>query len=551
MLSHCHIKNLAIVKNLDLDLQSGMTVITGETGAGKSIIFDAIRLCFGERADAILIRPGFEKADIACTFEIHRLPEVIDWLKTHDFLTKDSSPECIIRRVLYLGGRSKAYINGSPATHLQLKALGEYLIQIHGQHQYQALLKPTEQLRLLDAFADHLPKLTQVQKAYQKWKAYALEKQTLLNTLNDSNRIALLRYQAAELKELHLQTQELEQLDRQQNQLYHAQTDSEEAHLALNLLSEDIFNLLQKTIDLLKKLTTRHAVLQTAYDLVLAAHIQLQEALTDLNTFYKKIEINPKQLHYVEQRLSAIYDVARKHKVRPENLLAHFESLKTELEHLNHIDERLLKLDQALIESEKTYRTLAQELSLSRLKASQILSKEIEQRLEPLGMPGGRFEITLHPHEEASLHGLESTQFCVSVNPGHPVQPLHKVASGGELSRISLAIQLIVAQYLKTPTLIFDEVDTGVSGKMGATIGQALKELGQSVQVLCITHLPQVAALGKQHLHVIKHQNTTETHTTIESLIPLDRIEELARMLGGMHITQEAREHAKGLLNLI
>lgn len=547
MLTHCHITNLAIVKNIDLDLQAGMTSITGETGAGKSILLDAIRLCFGYRAESTLVRPGCEKAEIACTFNIHTLPGPLAWLAENEF---NNEQLCIVRRILYATGRSKAYINGSPATSQQLKLLGEHLLQIHGQHQHQLLLKPNEQLRLLDAFADHHALLTLVQNAYKQWKHYAIEKQNLLNTLSqESSRLDLLRYQVAELTELNLQDQELEHLDQQQNQLCHAQVDSQDTHSAVHLLSDETLRTLTKTVEYLKKLLLRHPSLQATYDILIAVNIQIQEAITDLNRFSHTMDINPEQLHCVEQRLSALYDMARKHKIRPESLTAHFQKLQSELDLLNHADEKLITLEQQLSDTKSAYLTIAKKLSLSRQKASLQLSKEIEHWLEPLGMPGGRFSIELNS-AEISAYGLESAQFCVSANPGHPLQPLNKVASGGELSRISLAIQLILARYLNTPTLMFDEVDMGVGGKIGATIGQALTKLGQSVQVLCITHLPQVAAFGRHHIHVIKHRNETDTYTTIEPLTPLDRVEELARMLGGIDITQQARDHAQGLLEL-
>ncbi len=557
MLSHCHITNLAIVKNIDLDLQAGMSVITGETGAGKSILLDAIGLCFGERAESSLIRPGCEKAEIACTFDIRALPGPLSWLKTNALESSDSPEQCIVRRILYATGRSKAYINGSPATIEQLKLLGEVLLQIHGQHQHQLLLKSNEQLRLLDAFADHGDLLSLVQQAYQHWKKCAIKKQNLLSMLSqDTSRLALLRYQVAELNDLDLQDQELEQLDQQQNQLCHAQVDSQDAQTALQLLSDEVLETLNKTIELFKKLLLRHPSLHSAYDIIIAAHIQIQESISDLNRFCHTIESNPEQLHYVEQRLSTLYDMARKHKIRPETLIPHFQKLTTELELLNNADEKLIALDQQLSDTKARYLSVAHQLSDSREKASVHLSQEIEQWLEPLGMPGGHFRIHLHPHnneknaEEISAYGLESAQFGVSANPGHPLQPLHKVASGGELSRISLAIQLILAQYLNTPTLIFDEVDVGVGGKIGAIIGQALQTLSQSVQVLCVTHLPQVAAFGKHHINVIKHRNQTDTYTTIEPLTLPDRVEELARMLGGINITQQARDHAKDLLSL-
>lgn len=550
MLLHCHITNLAIVKNLDLDLQKGMTVITGETGAGKSIIFDAIRLCLGDKAEATLVRPGFDKAELACTFDVHLLPQALEWLKVNEFASEEALQECIVRRIIYQNGRSKAYINGCAATQLQLKALGECLIQIHGQHQHQSLLKSSEQLRLLDAFADHLSLVNDLQKAYKSWKDILLEKQNLLNSVADTNRLALLRYQVAELSDLNLRPLELEELDKQQNQLYHAQSDSQEAHHTLESLSEDVSSTLQKITDILKRLSNRHSSLQTSADLLIAADIQIQEAIHDLKGFCQTIEINPKQLQEVEQRLSTLYDVARKHKIRPEALIAHFEGLNTELEALNQVDERLLKIDEHLKQSEAAYLKLANSLSASRLKASEKLSKEIEAWLAPLGMNHGRFSIELIANEPAH-HGLEKPQFCVSVNPGHPLQALNKVASGGELSRISLAIHLVLAHYLNTPTLIFDEVDVGVGGKIGAIIGQALQTLSRSVQVLCVTHLPQVAAFGSQHLQVTKHQNINETYTTIEPLECETRVEELARMLGGIEVTPEAREHAKGLLSVV
>jgi len=275
----------------------------------------------------------------------------------------------------------------------------------------------------------------------------------------------------------------------------------------------------------------------------------LQEAITEISQASHDINVDPEQLQTVEQRLSTLYDIARKHKVQPEQLHEHCIKLKQELDNLNNADERCLALEQSLNQAKDYYLQAAQRLSSSREKAAKKLAKEIGKWLEPLGMPGGKFGINLKPfHGELSTSGLESAEFCVSANPGHPLQPIHKVASGGELSRISLAIQLIVANYLNTPTLVFDEVDVGVGGKIGAIIGQALQQLGESVQVLCVTHLPQVAGCGTQHIKVEKHRSKKDTHTSIQALSEEERVEELARMLGGIDITEQARAHAKGLL---
>jgi len=559
MLSHCYITNLATVKNIDLDFQAGMTAITGETGAGKSVLLEAIRLCFGDRADSSIIRPNCEKAEIACTFDIRLLPSAIHWLTENEFIDGEpTSTSCIIRRILYTTGRSKAFINGSPVTGQQLKSLGEILLQIHGQHQYQLLLKPSEQLRLLDAFGGHAELLSSVHHAYTQWKNYFVQKQNLLNALSqDTSRIALLRYQVAELNELQLKEDEIETLDKQHHQLCHAQSDIQDAQQTLSLLSEDVLSIINQSSELFKKLLIRHPVLQASHDTLNSAHIQIRETINDLNQFCHSIDSDPEQLHYVEQRLNAIYDMARKHKIRPEMLLSHFQKLESELALLNNADEALAQIEQHLAQSEAQYLQIAKQLSNARQVAGQQLSKAIEEWLTPLGMPGGQFNIMLIPqgnqsnqNPDISPYGLESVQFCVSANPGHPPQALNKVASGGELSRISLAVQMILAQYLNTPTLIFDEIDTGVSGKIGAIIGKALQTLSKSVQVLCITHLPQVAAFGEQHINVIKHRNETDTYTTIEILTAHHRVEELARMLGGIDITQQARDHAKELLDL-
>jgi DNA repair protein RecN (Recombination protein N) len=552
VLQHLLIKDLAVVAFADIHFSTGMTVITGETGAGKSILLDALHLALGQRSDSQLVRPGAERTEIAATFDISALPGAILWLADLE-LTGEPSQQCIIRRVLYGNGRSKAFINGRPVTTQQLRLLGDHLVQIHGQHQHQQLLKPAEQLRLLDAFGQHEALVSQVKTTYKQWEALQRRQQDLLDANPDQARFDLLQYQIAELESLELKDNELDVLYQEHDRLAHAQGYLQLAQNALLFLENDsgdsASHLLLQARQQLQNVSTGK-LLQNAVECLDNAQIQLNEALHEIHHFADHIEINPERLSQVERRLERLHEMARKHKVEPAHLPIHFAQLQQQWEQLNNYGATIeqLTLDIALAHTQ--YTKYAQQLSTARAVAAEKLAQAVSAGVQQLAMQGAVFTVDLHSHSDNHPHafGNESALFGISANPGHPPQPLQKVASGGELSRVSLALELITAQFLETPCLIFDEVDVGISGKTGALVGKALHNLSKAVQVLCITHLPQVAAFGDHHLQVVKIQSDSSTQSEIISLTKAQRVEEIARLLGGIDVSSQARAHAKTLL---
>ncbi len=554
MLQHLLIKDFAVVSFAEIQFEQGMTVITGETGAGKSILLDALQLALGERAENHLIRPGSEKAEIAATFDVSGLPGAILWLNDLELTCFEASHQCIIRRILYANGRSRAFINGRPVTSQQLRLLGEYLLQIHGQHQHQSLLKPTEQLRLLDAFGQHQTLVSQVKTAFKAWEKIEQQQRLLKEHLQNEQALSsLLHYQLAELETLNLSANEFESLHEEHDKLCHAQNYIQACEQAIGLLDNEETNLLALLSHIqhtLKPLEGKFKPLANVQACLDSAEIQLQEALSELNTLVSNLEVNPNRLNEVTQRLELIHDIARKHKVEPADLLNHTQALQIKAAKLNNAEEELAQLASELKLAASQYTKFAAQLTQARVQAAEKLAKEVSKHIQTLGMPGAVFTLTLIPCEPKTLHatGNESVLFGISANPGHPPLPLNKVASGGELSRISLALELITATYLATPCLIFDEVDVGISGKIGAIVGKALFNLSKTAQVLCITHLPQVAAFGSHHLQVTKTRSQEETLSTIKLLEENERVEEIARMLGGLNVTAQARANAKQLL---
>lgn len=559
MLQHLWIKDLAVVASADLHFFSGMTVITGETGAGKSILLDALGLALGQRSDSQLIRPHAERAEIIATFDIASLPGAVLWLADLE-LINEPPEQCMIRRILYTNGRSKAFINGRPVTTQQLRLLGEHLVQIHGQHQHQLLLKGHEQRRIVDAFAQHDALVSQVKTAFhaletcQQQYRDLLEKQT-----TDHAYQALLQYQIAELDALQFSEEERVRLEWEHDQLAHAQSDRQAVEEALLALSDpesaSVLNNIALAIQALKPLHERQLKTQNVYsksiqECLSLGKIQIEEAVRELHRLADTIEINPDRLDAHHRRLERIYDMARKHKVDPSQLEAHYQQLVDQLNALTHLTERIAQIEDNIQLAQAQYHQVADELSARRRTCAQQLAHAVSEHIARLGMEGAIFTVDCIAYDahEYYAHGKESVQFGISANPGHPPQPLSKVASGGELSRISLALELIISQYLATPALIFDEVDVGISGKTGAIVGKALHTLGRSAQVFCVTHLPQVAAQGDHHIHVMKSHSANETSTTITTLTSTARIEEIARMLGGIEITEQARAHAHALL---
>ncbi|MBD2838657.1 DNA repair protein RecN [Pseudomonas sp. JM0905a] len=552
MLVHLSIHNYAIVEHLDLELEGGMSVITGETGAGKSIMLDALGLTLGDRADSGVVRPGADKADILASFDISDIPEARAWLTERDL---DNDGPCILRRVITAEGRSRAYINGSPCPQGDLKTLGELLIDIHSQHEHQSLLKADTHRRLLDEFAGASDLARQVQLAAQRWRQTRQELERLSRAGDEQRaRHQLLSYQLDELENLALGENELEQLEQEHKNLANAESLLAACRQVIDFCSEsDAGNVLSALTSSLNRLTAFHTqpgALAEAVNLLSSAQIQVEEAMGELNRFLDHFDADPERQQALEERLDTIYTLARKHRVQPNELAELQQRLLDELEALNADDEAVERLTEELAAYERHYREKAAELSRLRGQASDRLAGSVETEMQRLGMPGGRFSIQLHASlaDEPQQQGLEQVEFLVSANPGQPLKALAKVASGGELSRISLAIQVITAQTSRVPTLVFDEVDVGIGGPTAEVVGQLLRRLGQRGQVLTVTHLPQVAAQGHHHLFVHKERGTEETRTAVAKLQEAPRIEEIARMLGGVDLTEESLAHARKMV---
>ena len=552
MLVHLSIRNYAIVEQLDLELRAGMSVITGETGAGKSIMLDALGLALGDRADAGVVRPGADKADILASFDLADIAEARQWLAERDL---DGDGPCILRRVITAEGRSRAYINGTPCPQGDLKSLGELLIDIHSQHEHQSLLKPDTHRRLLDAYAGAGELARQVQLAAQRWRQTRSELQRLTGSSEEQRaRQQLLSYQLEELDNLALGAGELEELEQEHKTLSNAETLLGACRQVLDLCSEsDGGNVLSALRSSLQRLAGGHgqpAALEEAINLLASAQIQVEEAVSGINRFVDHFEADPQRQQQVEERLDAIYSLARKHRIQPTELGELQQRLQLELAGLHADDAALERLDEELAAYARHYQSKAGELSTLRHAAAGRLAAAVEAEMQRLGMPGGRFAIDLQPiaGEEPQPHGQEQVAFQVSANPGQPLKVLAKVASGGELSRISLAIQVITAQTSRTPTLVFDEVDVGIGGPTAEVVGQLLRRLGERSQVITVTHLPQVAAQGHQHLFVHKQRGSDETRTAVAQLGQHQRIEEVARMLGGLDLTRESLAHARKMV---
>lgn len=552
MLVHLSIHNYAIVEHLDLELARGMSVITGETGAGKSIMLDALGLALGDRADSGVVRPDADKADILATFDLADIPEASTWLAERDL---DSDGPCILRRVITAEGRSRGYINGTPCPLGDLKAVGELLIDIHSQHEHQSLLKTDTHRRLLDEYAGATELARQVHLASQRWRQTHVELERLRNSGDEQRaRHQLLSYQLEELDNLGLGENELEQLEQEHKNLTNAEALFGICRQVIDNCSEsdsgNVLSALTVSLNRLTAVQNAPRALGEAVNLIASAQIQVEEAVGELNRFLDNFDADPMRLQQLEERLDTLYTLARKHRIHPSELISLQQRLSEELESLNANDESLERLEEELKAYTRHYHEKAGELSSLRQRSATLLSTAVEQEIQRLGMPGGRFRIELRPGngEDLHPHGLEQVELLVSANPGQPLKGLAKVASGGELSRISLAIQVITAQTSRIPTLVFDEVDVGIGGPTAEIVGQLLRRLGERGQVLTVTHLPQVAAQGHHHLFVHKARNSDATHTAVASLGKRERIEEVARMLGGIDLTKESLAHAKKMV---
>ncbi|HRD49914.1 MAG: DNA repair protein RecN [Candidatus Competibacter sp.] len=550
MLTQLRIRDFAIVEDLELELATGMTAVTGETGAGKSILVDAIGLLLGDRADSGVIRHGAERADLSAAFDLDALPTARAWLADRDL---DHDRECQLRRVIARSGRSRSYINGVPQPTQALRELGEWLVDIHGQHEHQSLLRREAQRQLLDDYAGHQPLVAELAGHYQAWNRLRQELRDLRQASSERDaRLDILHYHLRELAALNLAEGEVAELEREQRRLANSSQLLDTGQQILNGLTEsdeasiaDRLDQNRRELDALSRLDARLAPIS---EMLNTALIQVQEAGGELRSYVQALDLDPGHLARVEQRLDAAHQLSRKHRVTAEELPTLRARFESERDALEHSETRLEDLQQAMKTARAAYQKCADRLRAQRTAAARELGERVSTALAGLGMPGGRFSIGLERLEQPTPAGLETVEFQVSANPGQPLRPLAKVASGGELSRISLAIQVITARAARIPTLIFDEVDTGIGGGVAEVVGRQLRALGGGRQVLCVTHLPQVAAQAHQHFKVEKQTDGEATHTQVLALDHAERIVEVARMLGGVELTANTVAHAREMV---
>lgn len=546
MLRTLAIRDFVIVDAIELEFSAGFTVFTGETGAGKSILIDALALTLGGRGDASMVREGAQKADISAEFSCN--PATTNWLLEHDFSVEDE--QLLIRRVIDNAGRSKAYINGINATAAQLRELGDFLVDIHGQHAHQSLLKNEAQRNLLDMQGGLQTLTTEVARHYKQWRNLAKQREEFeLNAKNILQERQRLEWQVGELDKLQLKKGEWDDITQEHSRLAHAASLLEGAQEAADLIAESDHPILSQVSALLQKLGRLEEFdnkLKPIIESLESARINLQESAYALNDYLGRVELDPARLRLVEQRVETLHSTARRFHVEPDGLITELENLQQQLEQLSgasDMDSLKKQEEQAL----QNYLKDAQLLSEKRQIVAHDLGAAVTTAMQDLSMAGGRFTIELTPCEPSAT-GLESIEFMVAGHAGVQVRPLAKVASGGELARISLAISVITSCATATPTLIFDEVDSGIGGGVAEVVGRLLKRLGQDRQVLCVTHLPQVASQGNQHFEVSKTQENNKTFSQINALDNKQRVEEIARMLGGLEITATTRKHARELL---
>lgn len=551
MLRSLSLRDFVIVDRLDLEFGAGFTVLTGETGAGKSILIDALSLALGERGESGLVRQGCEKAEISAEFSVVELPELQAWLKDNELAGDDGA--CLMRRIVYADGRSRAFINGFNATMQQLREAGDFLVDIYSQHAHHSLLKTSSQRTLLDDFGGVAALAAQVVIAHKRWRELHEKRSEMeRNAAAYAEELAELRDQVRELAQLNSSAEEWETLQQEHSRLAHAASllaGGEECRELLAESEASVLRQLHVAQHKLQELSEYDPAMQEALDSLDVAAIQIEEADRFLNKYLSRAELDPERLNEVESRIQAVHAAARKHRVRPEELpelLVKWLDRMAELEGVGD-DGALAREESAAREQ---YMKLATELSVGRKKAAADLGKQVSAEMQRLALSGGNFAVALEALPEGTAHGLEQVEFLVAGHAGVPPRALAKVASGGELSRISLAIRVITAQQGATPTMIFDEVDVGIGGGVAEVVGQLLQSLGASRQVLVITHLPQVAAQGVRHLRVSKSVANGSTLSRIEPLDPVERIEEIARMLGGMEITETTRRHAAEMLGV-
>lgn len=551
MLAQLTISNFAIVRELEIDFHSGMTAITGETGAGKSIAIDALGLCLGGRADADMVRAGAPRADLCARFALKDTPAAQRWLEENQL---EDGRECLLRRVISSDGRSRGFINGTAVPLSQLRELGQLLIQIHGQHAHQLLIKPEHQKTLLDGYAGEYALTLQMSENYRAWHQSCRElAQHQQQSQERAARAELLHYQLKELNEFNPQPGEFEQIDEEYKRLANSGQLLSTSQHALNVLADGEDVNLQSQLYAARQLLTELAGMDTrlsgVLDMLEEAAIQISEASDELRHYCDRLDLDPNRLYELEQRIARQITLARKHHISPEELPQLHQSLLNEQQLLDDQADSQETLTLAVSQHHQLALESARLLHDQRVKYAQELSQLITDSMHALSMPHGVFDIDV-TFDDRSLtaEGADRIEFRVTTNPGQPLQSIARVASGGELSRIALAIQVITARKMETPALIFDEVDVGISGPTAAVVGKLLRQLGESTQVMCVTHLPQVAGCGHHHFYVSKETDGAMTETHMQLLDKRARLQELARLLGGSEVTRNALANAKELL---
>jgi DNA repair protein RecN (Recombination protein N) len=551
MLKFLAIRDFVIVSSLELDFSAGFTALTGETGAGKSILIDALSLALGERGDAGMVRTGCERAEIAAEFDVSALPDLQTWLREQEM--EGDADMCLLRRVLDVGGRSRGFINGRSATLQQLREAGDQLLDIHGQHAHQSLLRADTQRTLLDGYAGMTEGAEQVAGLYRDWQTVRHRRISLSeNAEAVAAERELLQFQRNELEGLNFNVAEWNVLQEDYARLAHAASLLETAAFGIETLSESDSACLAQLNALVVRLRdgmAHDASLRETLQMLESAQAELQEAVYALRHYQQRLDTDPQRLREQEQRIQGVMDAARKYRVAPEQLDVALQRILARLAELGG-DADLAQLEQQEKSAQQKYLSAAQKLTAARKKSAVKLAREITAAMQTLAMQGGSFVVALLPLQEGNAHGLETIEFQVAANPGVPARSLAKVASGGELSRISLAIQVATSQVASVPTLIFDEVDSGIGGRVAEIVGQLLKKLGKTYQVLCVTHLPQVAAAADQQWQVSKAAENGVTLSRIAVLKGEQRVEEIARMLGGVKITETTRKHAAEMLGV-
>lgn len=550
MLRRLLIRDFVIVDRLELDLSAGFGTLTGETGAGKSILVDALSLALGERADAMMVRQGRSKAEISAEFDLAADSPLANWLADNDF--EHEGDNCLLRRVIDANGRSRGYINGSSATQAQLKEAGAFLADIHGQHQHHALLRSDIQRKLVDSHGGLADLVAEVAVLYRRWRqAREAREAAERNAESNARERELMEWQHQELKSAAFDPRRWQEENQEYNRLTHAATLLDGVAGACRTLDEGddaVLSAVAATTSRLAGLIEFDPALKDAEELLQGAQVQLNEALHALRRYGDRLDLDPERLSQLERYIAAVEGVARKYRIAPEDIPDLLATTEARLASLQASGDPAALAEQEAV-TERAFRERAAALSQARQKVADGLSQAITAAMQELALAGGSFQVSLAPLPQGAPHGLEEVEFLVAANPNQPLRSLAKVASGGELSRIGLAIQVITSKSGETPTLLFDEVDVGIGGRVAEIVGRLLAELGQERQVLCVTHLPQVAACAHWQWNIAKAAVEGEVLSRVTPLDENGRVEEIARMLGGVKITDTTRQHAREMLN--